>query len=1154
LFLRDGLAVLSPSDLSTASACEFAFLRRLDEKLGRVEPLSITIDAMNARTSELGDQHEDRTLYAYRAQFGAGVVEVAKPDVRDGAAVRMAAEATLKAFADKADVVFQATFTDNGFVGFADFIVRTPDGRYRVQDTKLARSAKVTALLQLAAYADQLQRVGVPVDDEVDLLLGDGTTSTHLLADVLPVYRRRRARLESIVEQHLTEPAPVQWSDPRYSICGQCAHCRSEIDASHDVLQVAGLRVLQRDRLRDAGITTIDELASTTQAVEGIGGETLLKLRSQARLQVSVTGGLPPVEVHTPAALEVLPEPSAGDIYFDFEGDPLYTEGGGARWGLDYLFGYVDRAESFTSYWAHTFLEEREALRAFLADVAERRRSDPSMHIYHYASYERTHLTSLAARHDVGVQQVDQMLRDGVLVDLYPIIRRSIRVGSPSYSIKKLEPLYMGDELRDGDVTNAAASIVEYAKARALIDGGVPDDDETKRASIAEGEAKLEAIADYNRYDCVSTLRLHRWLLGHAAAAGVAHSASGTEQNERDERPNSELHAELTRLAGDPLAPERSAEQTALAFAAAALDFHYREHKSFWWEHFSRLQYPIEEWDDQKGVFRVDRTEVLRDWYREGRQQKDRRLLRLHGELAAGGTLQVSSAAAPFIVYDFAASVSGPRDRIDQRHAHNVTVAAEYDGIAVEIEEPQPKDVDRFDDLPIAMTPAAPPPAGDQQTAISEWAQHLLDAQPKWPRDPVADLLRRVPPRTRSSALAPDSGDTISAVTASILDLDDSYLAVQGPPGTGKTYLGSRVIATLVRDHGWKIGVVAQSHRVIDNLLTAIVAAGVPAQQVGKKASAGDTPDVYVTVPVNGYLSFAAENPNGYVIGGTAWDFAKASRIPRRSLDLLVIDEAGQFSLAFTAAAAVGARNLLLLGDPQQLPQVSQGIHPEPVDQSALGWINAGHDVLPPELGYFLRESRRMHPAVAAPVSELSYDGALRSHPSTAERSLVGADAGLHPRPVMHSGNSTSSREEAELVTQLVQQHLGMPWHDGATGSSGSPLRQADFIIVTPYNAQVDDVRVALDNAGLQDVRVGTVDKFQGQEAVISIVSLAASSASDVPRGMEFLIQKNRLNVAISRAQWACFLVYSPELLEGLPPTPAGVATLSRFIRLVDRS
>ena len=277
------------------------------------------------------------------------------------------------------------------------------------------------------------------------------------------------------------------------------------------------------------------------------------------------------------------------------------------------------------------------------------------------------------------------------------------------------------------------------------------------------------------------------------------------------------------------------------------------------------------------------------------------------------------------------------------------------------------------------------------------------------------------------------------------------------------------------------------------------------------------------------------------------------NRVGVGQLDLLVIDEAGQFSLANTIATALSAKRVLFLGDPQQLPQVSQGIHPAPVDGSALGHIIGGHAVLPAEYGYFLAESRRMDAAVTAPVSRLAYEGQLRSHPSTFGRALVGVAPGLHPVEVPHTGNATSSIEEAAAVVDLVRQHLGKDWV-AKPGTAPTPVRQQDIIVVTPYNAQVELLREALVAARFDDVPVGTVDKFQGREAVISIVSLAASDATEVPRGMDFLLNRNRLNVSISRAKWAAYLIHSPALIDYLPRTPEGLATLSRFITLIDEN
>ncbi|MEV8212220.1 TM0106 family RecB-like putative nuclease [Leifsonia sp. NPDC077715] len=1173
MFLLDGVIVTSASDLTEASKCEFAFLRTVDVKLGRLEKTEEIEDPMYVRSSRMGDEQEHRILQRYRERYGAGVVEIERPPQLTADSLAEAVRLTSEAFAGGAEVVFQATFFDGAFVGFADFVVRLPDGRYRVQDSKLARSARVTALLQLAAYAEQLRRMGVEVDDTVELLLGDGSVSEHSLTDIEPVYRKRRARLLSIIAEHVADTGPVEWGDPRFTVDGRCDTCDAEVQATRDVLLVAGMRVTQREHLLAAGLGTIDALAASSGPVDGIPEGTLDGLREQARLQLQAEpGSPPPVRVFNAPVLAVLPHPDPGDIFFDFEGDPLYTEGAGERWNLDYLFGLVDQEERFTAFWAHDFAAERVALEAFLSFVRDRRRQHPGMHIYHYAAYEQTHLLSLAARHGVGEEEVDGLLRDNVMVDLYPLVRKAVRVGSRSYSIKKLEPLYMGDELRESDVTNGADSITEYANARDLIALGRLD----------EAQPLLDDIGEYNRYDCVSTLRLRDWLLARAAENGIPVGAAPAEESEvaPDESP---LRAGLLAFAGDPLDPHRSSDREAMALAAAAIDFHRREQKSFWQSHFARLIQPIEEWAETRDVLVVENATVLRDWYIDEGQKVERRELLLAGQWGPGSAVRVSERSGPYLLYEYPGPFRQPRAQPGARAARTVAVIEALPDGSIVVRETLPPEVPPYRDLPSALTPPAPPDSRRLAEAIREWGTALLIARhhETWPVDATIDLLRRTPPRARSGRLVPDptldgagsrpddggdGGGRIDAVVASLLDLDRSYLAVQGPPGTGKSYLGAHVIARLVSEHGWKVGVVAQSHAVVENLLDRVVDAGLDAAAVGKVPSGGARGDDsetaegeaahrFTPLPANGHLEFAGVNEGrGFVLGGTAWDFANAARVPRGSLDLLVVDEAGQFSLASTVAVGVAAKNLLLLGDPQQLPQVSQGRHPEPVDGSALGWVSAGHDVLPPELGYFLAETRRMHPALAASVSRLSYEGKLRAHPGASDRELAGVVPGVHPVPVLHVGNSTASPEEAEAVVDIVRDVLGRSWSDPAAGRDDEPLGEDDVIVVTPYNAQLAEVRALLDAAGYRSVRVGTVDKFQGQEAAIAIVSLAASSAADVPRGMSFLLMKNRLNVAISRAKWAAYLVHSPELTEFLPTTPGGVGELSAFIRLVEEA
>ncbi|HTY26602.1 MAG TPA: DEAD/DEAH box helicase, partial [Mycobacterium sp.] len=390
-------------------------------------------------------------------------------------------------------------------------------------------------------------------------------------------------------------------------------------------------------------------------------------------------------------------------------------------------------------------------------------------------------------------------------------------------------------------------------------------------------------------------------------------------------------------------------------------------------------------------------------------------------------------------------------------------------------------------------------------------------------------------------------GDCVADITTALLGLDSSYVAVHGPPGTGKTHTAARVIAALVNKHRWRVGVVAQSHAVVENLFRDIIDAGVDPALVAKKPS-GTGP--WTDIDDSAYAAFIDDH-DGCVIGGTAWDFANRNRVVAGSLDLLVIEEAGQFCLANTIAVAPAAANLLLLGDPQQLPQVSQGTHPEPVDASALGWLVDGHHTLPEHLGYFLDRSHRMHPAVCAAVSRLSYDGRLHSvEKTTAARRLTGLGPGVHVLTLDHEGNSTDSREEAEAIVGAITGLLGSAWTD-ETGTR--PLTATDVLVVTPYNAQVVLLRRLLDEGGLDAVQAGTVDKFQGRQAPVVFISMVASSIDEVPRGISFLLNRNRLNVAVSRAKYAAVVVRSAALTEYLPSTPAGLVELGAFLSICDR-
>ena len=432
-----------------------------------------------------------------------------------------------------------------------------------------------------------------------------------------------------------------------------------------------------------------------------------------------------------------------------------------------------------------------------------------------------------------------------------------------------------------------------------------------------------------------------------------------------------------------------------------------------------------------------------------------------------------------------------------------------------------------------------------------------------------ADLLFRRAPRLKRSASNAKNAEnlpreidfsgsnlpTVDAVHAAVRALDHSYVAVQGPPGAGKTFLASHVIACLVAE-GAKVGVVAQSHAVIENLMAACCARdGFDVSRAVRLRGKSVTPDAPWSEVSDSELVELISGAGGLLFGGTVWDYVSERRVPAESLDVLVVDEAGQFSLTNTVAAARAARSVLLLGDPQQLPQVSTGVHPYPVDVSALGWLSDGAAALDPRFGYFLGESWRMDSALCERVSWLSYDGALASAAATAGRALRGVAPGVVSYPVEHAGCSVRSVQEAQAVVDCVRELLGREWVPAA-GAEPRPLAAEDCIVVAAYNAQVDCVREALIAAGLADssgagVRVGTVDKFQGQEAAVVLVSLA-SSRVDSGRGAGFVLSPNRLNVAVSRGQWQAVLVHSPWVARSVPQDVEEVLALSGFAGLVE--
>ncbi|MBF6208374.1 hypothetical protein IU483_30525 [Streptomyces gardneri] len=1115
MFVFGDRVVCSTVDLVRAAHCEFALLRALDAELGTIPAEPGNFD----QAPEPGtDDLRQRLLDDYRTRFGGAVAEIDRPPDEPGdpgrqvAALTAAHTGTVAALRSGAHVVRNATFFDGRFHCSGDFLVRAEHRvRYTVHGVASTTADRVGAALELAACADALDRSGALTAPLVRLHLGE-ESSARALSDLLPLYRARRRRVERIVDEKLGELLPVQWGDPRYLACGRCRACVPALSAARDLLLVAGMPPAARARLREAGVKTIDRLSTTEVTAPGVSPRTVSALRRQAEIQLRrEVSGEPTYALLDADALAALPTPSPGDLSLTVEGGggtPLTIEVGGPDTVHLSLRGPVGSSGSGRA------AGERRVLEQVLDYLTQRRRIYPDLHVYHYSATVRTALLRCTGRHGVNEELVDELLCGGVLVDLYPIVRGALLVGESSYRLSGLRRL-------------------------------IP---------AATGSAAAE-------HDCHTVLRLRDWLLDRAAEQRIAirppgrtdtwctAAVPGEAEPVPSSRPSS-LEAALAEYAaaqGDPLHPA--------ALMAAALGYHRRERQPLWWAHADRLSHPVEEWADAPGVLVADWGTVDTKWHRRPDRPTMRRYLTLTGRIGTGpsgapGPSALTPGTTVYTFYD-RPTAAGMATGAGRRATAKATVLGcsvdtEFDD-TVRLEELLPAGCEPYDELPSAIAPGLPAWDENAEAAIELAAQQLLMTLPETPRAAVFDILARRPPRLLGDARLPEvHGDYAAAITAALCALDHSYVAVQGPSGTGKTATAARVLERLISRNKWRIGIVAREPSIVENLLDAIVRAGVLPELVAKKDAATLAPE-WVVIDAARYPRFLDNAISGCVLGGDPADFANEDLVPHISLDLLVVADAGRFPLAETVSVAACARNLLLLGDPA--PSAARGVHPAPVGDSVLGWLAEGRQTLPAERGYFLDRTWRMHPAVCDPVSRLYYDGRLRANETvTLARRLDGEEPGVQTVLVEHYGNATESPAEAREVVRRVRALLGMSWTIGATTRR---LHPHDIFVVAPYAAQVGRIRTLLARAKIEDVLVGTPDRFRGREAAVVLLSMATSSPADAPYGMPSLLSRSSSHV-LCRAMWKAIVIRSPLLTEYLPGTPDELTDLAAFLRLAD--
>jgi len=1176
----DGQLAFSPSDLTEFMESRFAsWMSRylLDHPEAKPEQ-----DASSQLLMRLGIEHEQRVLVRLRDELGLDVAEIDAAGSREEQHRQ-----TLEAIESGRDVVYQARLELAPFAGQADFLVHprvaarasgqgqvhgatqaeregTGNGAYEVWDAKLTHRAKPDHLVQLCAYAEMLEAVQGARPEELVLVLGTGERARFRVEDHLYYYRSLRQAFLEAMETWDEDARPIPDSGRKHRRWQQAAEgVLEEID--HTSL-VARITKAQVEKLSRAGIETLAQLAELADTddrrVSGISPPVLARLGEQARLQRVSSGEarpryrvLEPDEVQPGRGLASLPAASAGDVFFDIEGYPL------AEGGLEYLWGVAYHREDgggpptdlasgdYRAFWAHDAEQELRVFEVFIDWVIERRTRFPELHVYHYAPYETTAIKRIMGRSGSREREVNELLVGNVFVDLYQIVRHALRIGEPSYSIKNVERLYR--DAREGEVTSGLGSVVEY---EVWMQSGEPRD--------PAASPRLEAIRRYNEDDCVSTLELAAWLRERQREGQISYEppqrAPQDEKKMEERQARQEARRELVeKLKADPAegpvdgsaaeppgdGDEPPAPRTGLLLAQLA-EFHAREAKPVWWELFERASITEEE--------RAEQPDCLAGIERTARPP-------------------FSIARSKGFEYAF-----DPEQDTKIRQGSTCRVAQDWP-LSVEVAELDATEgrlVLKLSDARLAKSALGAVPqrlclirfeyrdTRIIEESIEATAQAWLGEHELRPAldGYLAHRRSRVIGDESVGPLRPADEPLPDALQRIVGALDRSTLCVQGPPGSGKTTLGARAICNLAAE-GKVVAITSNSHKAIANLMSAC---GAEARRRGTSAQllkVGSKPeDCEVPGEPDARRCKSADVATllvpGTIVGATAWCFSRPDLDDR--FDHLFVDEAGQVSLANLVATSRCAENVVLLGDPAQLAQPLRGVHPGDSGRSALEYVlPPGHSVIGEQQGLFLEDTHRLHPEICSYISDTFYEGKLHPAPGNERRVLLpepGGDASSGPQagivfvPVEHRGNRQASHEEVRAIGGLFGELLGRRFRQrDHAGEQEGEITLDDILVVAPYNLQVGRLQASLP----EGARIGSVDKFQGQQAPIVILSMCASDGTAAPRGVEFLLSPNRVNVAVSRAQCLAIVVGSPRIAQTPCATVRDMKLVNSFCRIV---
>ena len=1125
----------------------------MNENYDRLKTASRLKKKESSTTEEIrkkrGDEFEEKIYKKLIKQYPKHI-KIKKDDDR--------LEKTKEALKKGYDLIHKAHFKHKGWVGEIDFLIKDQNKkskngkwRYEIYDTKLSSIAKTDHITQISLYSEWIAtQQDNELPDFMYLILGikDKEKKNNRIKIDEEIKQYKAQNYQLYFQNNEANYIKFLDSDKKNTHperCGFCALCdwsdvcEEQWLAKDHLNQIAKIRKDQISKIKKHGIKTLSQFSKLKEKekIKDLHSRIFKKHLSQAKLLIEFNKTKIPqfkvLPLEAERGFNKMPKRSEHDLFFDIEGlDKILNpeESDQDKQGLEYLFGIYDhdnKEEQYKYFWAHNQDEEKEKFIELLKFIDKHLKQYPDSHIYHFNHYEKTALTKLMSKHDTYIEQVNDLLRYGKLVDLYAVLNQGMQVSEKEYSLKNLEKFYQYK--RKSEIKKANESTDKY------LDW------------IETGEEKLlDEIKLYNREDCESTYFLREWL--RRKKPKDSHYAIKKDSKERTnwEKKNEEYKT---------LIDKNCKDEKIKKILKDILGFHKREEMLYWQSIFNRAA-------NKNDEDLIEDAECIGFMERINKPES--------GKDGRGKPIKIFT--YKFLKQDF--KVQEKDMVIDATDGDLDTYTV---GKVLSIDESKKDEniikISTSKDLPEILS-----------IAKGEFYSHevIIDAIRRFVKSAVKgvkkykatyELLKKNYPNIKNikeGETIIKEGDFLKESFKTVESMQNSYLYFQGPPGVGKTHTAAYIIIELIKKSK-KIGITANSHKVIFNLLNKIEELSVNEKNEFSfkgyhKGSSSDPEKRYVDGKFIKHISgrkkisgkffdkmdLEFEALDADLFSGTAWCFSRPAC--EEKLDYIFVDEAGQLTTADIVAISLSAKNVVIIGDQMQLSSPISAVHPGESGKSLPEYLLEDQDTISSNKGIFIDKSRRLHPKLCKFTSENFYDGRLKNYDFTERRKItflkkenVLPETGILMVDAKHKDVCRQkSEEEGKLVKDFYNRLLGSTFLEDK--NTKKIMKEEDILVVAPYNVQVNYLKSILP----KEARVGTIDKFQGQQAPATIISMTTSDSESLPRNVDFFFSRNRLNVAISRSQCLSIVIMNKKILEIACKKIEHILLVNTFMKLLE--